>query len=659
MVIFIEFFCLRNFIIIFFDLLKKKKIYSKFNQYYYIDSSILGKYIIFFLRVFFSLNIKELKFKYVDLKDSNNESIRLRLNRKDFFEFQNLVINDDIFFKLHPNINNYYLDYFKLSLIDGHLIMEPDSIYRGLFIINVVKYFIEKNNIKNNIFFIVQKSWMSSILDYAKQFNINLSPIPVSSKFKRKYPLAYKLKIQFPSLMYFKSMFKYLIKFQNPFTKEKKKKIFLEPIEFFYLKNDGSKSDFFINNNSNLSFDDIFYPYGNESKKRSLEKYYNIDINNKVKFINPFSSVVNHSKPMKIYNHKDEYIYCEKLSKQYYVTKNYWEKYFSANNISVYFSYNKYDKNHIAKSEAMKNIGGTSALFQYAYEGIKQPSCEVYSDIYFNYSNNLLFKNLSYSDYNISVGYIMDYAFDLLKKDAKKLRDSLRQNGAKKIIAVFDENSKDDTRWHSGHELQRDNYFYILEKVLSENYLGVIFKPKVPRTIRQRLGKVNDLLNEAMKTGRCHILGDEGESYNHSIIHPVFAGLASDVAVHGHLCGGTAGVECALANIPTLLIDREGDPFNKLNNKLYGKNIVFTNWKDAINFIIEDFKTIKKNSKFGMWPSDFLNEIDQFRDGKAAFRMGNYLMSIIEGFNSGLKRDDVLNMAAEKYIGMYGKDKVL
>jgi hypothetical protein len=253
----------------------------------------------------------------------------------------------------------------------------------------------------------------------------------------------------------------------------------------------------------------------------------------------------------------------------------------------------------------------------------------------------------------------MDYAFDLLKKDAKKLRDSLRQNGAKKIIAVFDENSKDDNRWHSGHELQRDNYFYILEKVLSENYLGVIFKPKVPRTIRQRLGKVNDLLNEAMKTGRCHILGDEGESYNHSIIHPVFAGLASDVAVHGHLCGGTAGVECALANIPTLLIDREGDPFNKLNNKLYGKNIVFTNWKDAINFIIEDFKTIKKNSKFGMWPSDFLNEIDQFRDGKAAFRMGNYLMSIIEGFNSGLKRDDVLNMAAEKYIGMYGKDKVL
>ena len=88
-------------------------------------------------------------------------------------------------------------------------------------------------------------------------------------------------------------------------------------------------------------------------------------------------------------------------------------------------------------------------------------------------------------------------------------------------------------------------------------------------------------------------------------------------------------------------------------------NIIFTNWKDAINFIIEDFKTTKKNNKFGMWPAEFLNEIDQFRDGKAAFRMGNYLKSLIDGFNSGLKRDDVLSMAAEKYICLYGKDKIL
>ena len=228
-------------------------------------------------------------------------------------------------------------------MIDGHLIMEPNSIYRGLFIINVVKYFIEKNNIKNNIFFIGQRSWMSSLLDYAKQFNINLSPIPIMAKSVPKYPLIHILKIQFPFLMYLKSIFKCLIKFQNPFTKEKKKKIFLEPIEFFYLKNDGSKSDFFINNNSNLSFDDIFYPCSNESKKRSLEKHFNTILSIKVNIINPLALTLNYNKPFKISNHKKEFTYCERISKQYNNMKNYWEKYYEANNLSVFLSYDKYD----------------------------------------------------------------------------------------------------------------------------------------------------------------------------------------------------------------------------------------------------------------------------------------------------------------------------
>jgi hypothetical protein len=36
--------------------------------------------------------------------------------------------------------------------------------------------------------------------------------------------------------------------------------------------------------------------------------------------------------------------------------------------------------------------------------------------------------------------------------------------------------------WHTGHELQRENYRYILEKILEVPWLGVIFKPK--RSIR-------------------------------------------------------------------------------------------------------------------------------------------------------------------------------
>ena len=71
----------------------------------------------------------------------------------------------------------------------------------------------------------------------------------------------------------------------------------------------------------------------------------------------------------------------------------------------------------------MKNIGGISAIFQWAFDGYSTARSTVNSDIYFNYSNNLLDKKNKSTNYNVSVGYVMDYAFDLLKDDAKKLRN--------------------------------------------------------------------------------------------------------------------------------------------------------------------------------------------------------------------------------------------
>ena len=51
------------------------------------------------------------------------------------------------------------------------------------------------------------------------------------------------------------------------------------------------------------------------------------------------------------------------------------------------------------------------------------------------------------------------------------MKQKLIENGAKKIIFAIDENSLDDDRWHTGHELQRDNYRYVCEKVLEHKWL--------------------------------------------------------------------------------------------------------------------------------------------------------------------------------------------
>ena len=71
-----------------------------------------------------------------------------------------------------------------------------------------------------------------------------------------------------------------------------------------------------------------------------------------------------------------------------------------------------------------------------------------------------------------------------MKVEAKKLRKQLNNNGATKIIAYFDHYGE-DKRWDSGISVLRENYQYLLRKVLEEKWLGLIIKPKKPKLIRE------------------------------------------------------------------------------------------------------------------------------------------------------------------------------
>ena len=61
---------------------------------------------------------------------------------------------------------------------------------------------------------------------------------------------------------------------------------------------------------------------------------------------------------------------------------------------------------------------------------------------------------------------------------------------------------------------------------------------------------------------------------------------------------------------------------------------------------------------FGQW-GDFLNEVDPFRDGLAAQRIGDYLKWILDGYRAGRPKDDLLAEAAQRYARAWGRDKVL
>jgi hypothetical protein len=341
----------------------------------------------------------------------------------------------------------------------------------------------------------------------------------------------------------------------------------------------------------------------------------------------------------------------------YYVQRDYWEALCRAYDVRVFVSWYRFDEKHCAVADAVERVGGVTAIYQRAFQPDPSAEIAVDADLMFGYAPfdaHVERQSGSTIPYHVAVGYFGDHRTALLREEALRVRKSLMDWGATFVLAYFDENSAPDSRWHTGHEFMRENYRFLLEKVLREPWLGLVLKPKVSSTLRDRLGPVRVLLEQAIETGRCYIV--EVDQRLHGSRPPLEAALASDLAIHGHFCAATAGFEAALAGVPTLLLDREGWHRSYIYGLGLGR-VVFTNWTDMWS-AIEDHRSAPGGVPgLGDW-SSMIEELDPFRDGRAAERMGTYIQWLIDGFKAGLDRDRVLMDAAQRYASRWGEDKV-
>jgi hypothetical protein len=340
----------------------------------------------------------------------------------------------------------------------------------------------------------------------------------------------------------------------------------------------------------------------------------------------------------------------------YQSIRNYWSNLFNNFNTKVYVTWYKFDGNHCAIADALQELGGITAIYQRSYQPYPYPQATVSADLSFVYSQSMSEVERSSDSeirYLITTGYLGDHRIPLLRKKPSSVRNDLKSHGATHILAFFDENSAEDTRWNTGHDLVRENYEFLLEKVLTTPWLGLIIKPKNPGSLRRRLGPVAELLKQAIATGRCFV-------YEAGILQgfhtPVEAALEADLVVHGHLCAATAGMEAALAGIPTLLMDREGCTESPINQLGIG-NVIFRDWDSMWDAWSQ--ANFEKDGLPGLgdW-SPMLEELDPFRDGRAAERMGEYLRWMIDGFKLGLDREKIMADAAERYCAEWGADKI-
>ena len=659
---YIEYLSFYNLIFLFYKIILKKISFKK-KIVFYFDKTFFSIVFIKILSIFFKVNFQILDFKLIDVKDNHNELIRLRINRKDLLELKHQIINNNSIFndiKKDKNLR-YYYNYLLKSLSQGHLVMDPHSLTRAVFIIQVVKWHSNKNNISDIVLYMSNRAWFNELKIYAKNNNIKIFKIPqmyTESKKKKNFFFFNIGSNEYPLLYQIYCIIKNIIKFNYPFVKYNydNSKIYSFPFGHFNLKNNGLNSDLFYFHNSNLEAKNIIV---DEISKKNIQELifnkFNI-IDHKTifskKFILPKKNFFFKKNELKYL----EYNFFKKKLKNYNLHQRKTHFFLNANNIKIYLTWNKYLLNHIPEHETIRNMGGIFAIWQYAFEGTPDCNAQMSTDVFFsNFSKNYFFNNNSNIKYFINTGFLMDYQFELLKEKAQILRNQLLKNGAKYIVSVFDENSNKFDRWHTGHLLQAENYEIILKELLNNPDLGVIFKPKKAKDLRERIGSVNQILVQAENTGRCFVY-DNYTSVRTSE-PPILAGLSSDICIHSHLCAGTAAVECALANLPTILIDREGCPESILYNFL-DKNTIFKSWEDVIYAINDNLNSKNKNLNFGKWPDHLLNSLDNFRDGKAAFRMGEYLNTMINLINNNESRDKVMATAAEIYAEKYGIDKV-
>lgn len=341
----------------------------------------------------------------------------------------------------------------------------------------------------------------------------------------------------------------------------------------------------------------------------------------------------------------------------YFVLKySYWYDFFNFNNIKININPDVFSKSNIPMNLALEKNGGISISYQWSDFSISSVGLISTADVVFSFGpaykwvwecNDSLVSSLIYC------GYITDHSFREVRSDSLKLRKQLFDKGVKFVICYFDENSSDQRMSAITNKEAIEIYRYFIEKVLEDETLGIIFKPKYAWSIYQRISPIETLLEKAKATGRC-IFIDKGRFKTDK--YPTEIAQASDLCV-GLLLSGTVALESFLSGIPAVFIDLEKLYSNPIYKWGKGK-VVFDNLDDLF-YTIQEYRQNPDSIKgFGNL-SEWIKGKDTFKDGNASLRIGMYINCLIEMFNQGKTREEAVMCANKRYAKIWGKKNII
>lgn len=337
---------------------------------------------------------------------------------------------------------------------------------------------------------------------------------------------------------------------------------------------------------------------------------------------------------------------CLQLASRY----AYWYDFYRTNGIRIDVAVLHRD---VAQVLALDSVGGVSVGYQYTV-GSYIPTTIITCGENVQFVFSPLFER-QYRDVEapvdnfVATGFIYDGAIRELRNLDRitEVRKQLGSCGASFVLCFFDENSVSDWNHPSNDVEAAADYEYLLNWLLADPALGIVFKPKNSTNLFERIAPLSDLIDQAVDTGRCRFLTDQSI---YGSIYPAEAALIADVCI-GKLVGGSAGFEARLAGLPTVMIDTEGyhsHPFHAWGDG----RIIFDDWT-SLRGALERFREDPVSSpEFGDW-SPVIGELDPFCDGQASARMGAYIRWIYNSLQRGEPKEKALAEAANRYAQQF------
>jgi hypothetical protein len=420
-------------------------------EIFYIDITLCAEKMIVPLLRACGLNLKKLDFKMMDVKDEEGELVRVRIQRRDLFDIQEKVEGSEAYKCLrHESWQRGRVRGVINSGLINDSIANKDSIPRLIFIVQVVAWHMDLNGCAESTFIVRNRPWFDILRDYAAEYGIDLysgvdlynMKHPVGNLFKRSF--IRKILINYPRIYEVLRRIQHgKIDLNNEAGNNATAKVYIEGRGDLSLVNDGYHSDFFWELNSEFPKKNILYSHNSKQEKAYLEKHgipsvaEGSLVDDGFKFLGDRLQLRNDSRFI------SENRAIQPILDLYNFQQKFWGSFFNSHGVKIFFTWLKYHENHMATADAISENGGISVVWQLSFEGNKTFDSRIGSDICFSFSgfSHEIDRQLN-SDikYNVITGYPRDYAGCLLKKEALRVREKLKSNGAEKIVFVIDEN---------------------------------------------------------------------------------------------------------------------------------------------------------------------------------------------------------------------------